>query len=342
MTSTTKKEWDSIISQEVYIYGAAKTAETLYSFILRLGCKNVKGFLVTESKDNPEQLLGLPVLDVHGFNSKEAHIAVPHMGVYKEQISSLLSSLGFKNVYLVGQLMTRTMLEERGLLADADKAEGNTDGDEAELENKNMRMQKQILNILKEGSPDFGGVMPYQSLELIGLEGMRPTEYRIREYGLREVMKAEDDVLDIGCNLGFFDISIAGLVHSVTGIEYDYNLIKAANLVADHLKISNCTFYNGDFNDWYKNNKETYNVIFSFAIHHWLNIPPHDYAAMLHKLLKNCGYICFESHIYGSDIGFDECCREFRGLEYRTVCDKRINDNGLQERRYILLQKPET
>lgn len=337
MTDKTKREWDMIISQQVYIYGAANTAVTLYQFILEQGYKSVKGFLVTEMKDNPEQLLDLPVEDIHSFNNKEAHILVPHLGVYKEQISKLLDSLGYKNVYLIGQLMSKTQLEENETFRNNSKKymkEQKTD-----LKNENMHIQRQILDILKETSPDFGGVMPYQSLELIGLEGMRPTEYRIQEYGLREVLKAEDDVLDIGCNLGFFDISIANLVHSVTGIEYDPSLVKAAKLVMEYLRVSNCTFYNGDFNDWLKDKHVTYDVIFSFAIHHWLNIAPRKYVAILNRLLRKDGYICFESHIFGKDPEFDECYEEFQRLGYRTISIKNINDNGLQERQYILLQK---
>lgn len=330
MTDKTKREWDMIISRQVYIYGAANTAETLYHFILEQGYKSVKGFLVTEIKDNPEQFLGLPVEDIHNFTNREAYILVPHMGVYKEQISDLLRALGFKNVYFVGQLMTRTKLEERGFF-EADKA--------AEENTKNVHIQNQILDILKEGTPDFGGVMPYQSLELIGLKGVRSTEHRIQEYGLREVLRVDDDVLDIGCNSGFFDISIANLVHSVTGIEYDHNLVRIAELVKNYLKISNCDFYNMDFNDWYKDVTATYNVIFSFAIHHWLNIAPRKYVAILNRLLRKDGYICFESHIFGKDPEFDECYEEFQRLGYRTISIKNINDNGLQERQYILLQK---
>lgn len=336
MTSETKREWDSIISQDIYIYGAAKTATELYSFIIKQGHKNIRGFLVTESKDNPEQLLGLPVMDIHVFENKEANILVPHLGAYKEQIVRLLKTLGFVNVYLVGQLMTKTLWEEKRIVREINVIEDEAD-QKREDENKNMR--EHILKILKDGSPDFGGVIPYQSMEKIGLEGMRPTEYRIREYGLREILKPEYNVLDIGCNSGFLDMSIAGCVYSVTGIEYDKNLVKVGELVKDYLKVKNCVFYTGDFNEWYKQINTTYNVIFSFAIHHWLNLSPQEYVEILDTLLEKDGYICFESHIYGTDNKFDECYKKFRELGYRVICDKKINDSGLQEREYLLLQK---
>lgn len=339
MKKTTKMEWDSILNQEIYIYGAAKTAKDLYHFIIQQGYKGIKGFLVTEGKNNPEQLLGLSVKDIHNFNDKEAHILVPHLGIYKEQISVLLDTLGFKNVYLVGQLITKTMVEERRDISEEIDKAGGINEKEIEIKQRNEQMIEQILNILQEGSPDFGGIMPYQSMELIGLEGIRPTAYRIHEYGLREILKAEHDVLDIGCNSGFLDMSISSLVHSVTGIEYDKNLVKVAELVKNYLNVSNCTFVNGDFNDWYKEINSTYNVIFSFAIHHWLNLSPQEYVTMLNRLLKKHGYICFESHLYGEDMKFDECYKEFQRLGYQTICDKEIDDSGMRTREYLLLQK---
>ena len=122
-------------------------------------------------------------------------------------------------------------------------------------------------------------------------------------------------------------------------MEYDKNLVKVAELVKDYLRIPNCIFVNGDFNDWHTRQTMTYHVIFSFAIHHWLDIAPPEYVKILDKLLRGCGYICFESHKYGTDIEFCQCYEEFKKLGYRTICDKRINDSGLQEREYLLLQK---
>lgn len=336
MTSATKMEWESIINQNIYIYGAAKTAINLHSFIINQGYKSIKGFLVTDKRNNPTQLLNLPVIDIHMFEDKEANILVPHLGTYKEQISHLLKSLDFVNVYLVGQLMTKTLWEEKRIIRETGRTKS---GVNQKRLNKDKEIRKYILKLLKDSSPDFGGVVPYQSMEMIGLEGMRPTEYRIQEYCLKEILKPKDNVLDIGCNLGFLDMSIADCVHSVTGIEYDKNLVKVGELVRDYLNITNCSFYNGDFNNWCRQTSMTYNVIFSFAIHHWLNLSPQKYVEILDKLTQKKGYICFESHIYGTDDKFNECCKRFQELAYKVICDKKINDSGLQEREYILLQK---
>ena len=343
MTNELKKEWESIIARSnLYIYGAAKTAEKLYEFIIQMGYKeNVKGFLVTDSEKNASEVCGLPVSDVHCFSDKEVSVLVPHVGIYREQICELLEKLAFSNIYLVGQLRARTSQEEREYITSGHEEIGWEIYDqksEAEKE-KDAGIREQILSILQEGNPDFGGVKPYQSLEMIGLRGIRPTEYRIREYELRQILKEQDDVLDIGCNSGFLDLSIASDVRSVTGVKYDSSLVNAANLVANYLKISNCVFYNGDFNEWYRNANTNYNVIFSFAIHHWLNLASNEYVTIIDHLLRAGGYLCFESHIYGADVEFDECYKEFLELGYRIVCEKKINDDGLQERQYVLFQK---
>ncbi len=328
MASAVKKEWDEILSQDIYIYGAAKTAERIYQFLLERG-GNVKGFLVTEGKANPSQLSGLPVEDIHNFKHKESCILVPHMGTYKEEIDGLLKSLGFRNVHLIAQLMARTELEENQPVNMCEN-EGN---------DRHSKIRKQILEMLQEGLPDFGGVMPYQSLELIGLKGGRSTEKRIEEYGLKEILKPEDDVLDIGCNSGFFDILVAKSVHSVTGVEYDKTLVKVGELVRDYLKVPNCVFYNGDFKKWYKQADKAYDVIFSFAVHHWLDLSPQEYVSILDSLLKGDGYIVFESHTYGMDEEADQCRRKFQEMGYQIICDKRIKDGDTQEREYILFKR---
>lgn len=343
MTNERKEEWKLIIDRpDLYIYGAAKTAEKLYELIAHMGFQeNIRGFLVTDSENNVPVLRGLPVYDIHYFEQKGVPVLVPHMGIYRRQISDLLDALNFKNVFFVSQLIVKIAQEEcESIVPDNKKVGWEIYDQKTEIEKKqDTYIRERILSILQEGQPDFGAVKPYQSLELIGLEGIRPTEYRIREYGLRNILNSADDILDIGCNSGFIDLTIAGLVHSVTGIEYDESLIKAASLVKEYLNVTNCMFYNSDFNDWCRQAERKYQVIFSFAIHHWLNIEPGEYVAILDRLLNRYGYVCFESHVYETDVKFNGCCKEFEKSGYSVIFEKKINDDGLQERKYVLLQK---
>lgn len=343
MTDELKKEWISVVEcSDVYLYGAKKMAEKLYTLIsiLGKGYKNqIKGFLVTDGKENVQELCGLPVHDVHVFQDKSVRILVPHMGIYKEQIVDTLNLLGFYNVFSVCKLLERTLQEEREAI-DNIKVGWETYNKKAEIDKlRDISIREKIIDILQKGQPDFGGIKPYQSLELIGLDGIRPTEYRIREYGLREILNAKHNVLDIGCNSGFLDIAISDLVQSVTGIEYDENLVNVANVVKDYLKALNCTFYQGDFVNWYKNTNIHYNAIFSFAVHHWLDISSKEYVVMIDKLLAMEGYLWFESHVYKEDFEYHECCKEFEKLNYRRLFEKKIKDDGIQEREFVLFQK---
>lgn len=343
MTTEAEKEWKIIFEQpRIYIYGAAKTAEKLYKFISDTGnSQKIKGFIVTDSKSNVNVLCDLPVYDVYHFEDRDACVLVPHLGTYKVQIIKLLDKLNCKNVVCVGQLYGQTILEKKENHITEAKRTGWDLYEQKDIMEKqrDAGIREHILNILKVEYPDFGGLKPYQSLELIGLDGIRPTEYRVREYQLREILKKEDDILDIGCNSGFLDITIAPLVNSVTGIEYDNSLVKTAEIAADYLGISNCIFCNSEFENWHRKVSQVFNVIFSFAIHHWINISGREYVSVIDKLLKPGGYLCFESHVYGDDIKFAECYKNFLNLNYRVICDKRIADNELRERQYVMLKK---
>lgn len=343
MTDKHIKEWDLMINHfdSIYIYGAKRTAERLYRYLLNKvkNADSLKGFLVTDSKDNPQNLCGLPVIDVNSFKNYETCILIPHMGLYKEQISELLNSMGFKNVMSVSWLIAEIDQNERNKAIDNEKKNIQQNGDQGNK--KDVIIRKKILNMLQEGQPDFGSIKPYQSLELIGLDGVRPTEYRIKTYELYKTLSKEDDVLDIGCNTGFLDMSIADRVRTITGIEYDASLVKIAELVKSYLKIENCVFYNSDFNAWFKNNANTvtYSAIFSFAIHHWLNISSQKYVEMIDTLLNKNGHLYFESHDVETDIMFRECYKEFQKLGYRIIVENDIQDDGLNRRKYVLLKK---
>lgn len=343
MTDELKKEWDAVLEfPKLYLYGAARTAQQFYKFISNMNYQDhIKGFLVTDSEKNVTDLCGLPVIDIHEFYEKNARILVPHLGIYKEQIRNLLEELGFENVFYTGVLSERTSLEANrnvnppygkiNLKAYNQKSEAEMLADRA--------VREQVLHILQEGKPDFGSVQPYQSMEQIGLKGIRSTEYRITFYGLKNFLKMQDDVLDIGCNVGFLDLSISSFVRSVTGIEFDRCLVKVANIVKNYLGIANCKFYGGDFNIWEKTAKCSYNVVLSFAIHHWLNLSPAKYVAIIDRLLADNGYLCFESHIYGADKEFEQCYKMFLDLNYQVKGERKINDDGTQERMYVLFQK---
>ena len=66
---------------------------------------------------------------------------------------------------------------------------------------------KEEIYCMLGNNQDFGRGEFYQSLEELGVIGQRPTKLRIEKYQLDEIV-SEKNVLDIGCNCGFMDISI--------------------------------------------------------------------------------------------------------------------------------------
>lgn len=144
----------------------------------------------------------------------------------------------------------------------------------------------------------------YQSLPMLDIDGLRPTDQRIKTYGLMNFLKPDMNMLDIGCNVGFFDFSLAGHVKSVLGIEYDKEYVDFAKEAGKILDMSTVEIVQADFNEWVKNNTRKFDVILSFAVHHWLGASPEGYIEILDNLLNPGGYVVFESHI--SATGWNE------------------------------------
>lgn len=339
------KEWRKIFEEnsKIYIYGALLNAERLYRVAVKLGTVNqIIGFAVTSMSGNPASKFELPVKEVSKISEEDVFFLVPQNGTAKKEISHILEERGKKYCFAAKFLK---ILNEHVILKD--EAWKATEDEMREIEPKcdekkiqNEEMCKLILKILREEEPDFGGDEAYQSLELIGLKGMRPTLYRLNKYGLREFLTESDTVLDIGCNTGFIDMSIAYLVKEVIGIEYDGGLVKVANLVKDYLQIENVSFMCTDFAEWYrKNDDKKFNVIFSFAVHHWLDIDIEKYVDMLDNLLNINGILCFESQSYDPDEEFDQCMQHFKQRKYSIKKNGTIIDDGMTERKFYILQK---
>lgn len=344
-----KKEWYKFFGEheEIYIYGAAKGAKRMYHLAeVTQVEKKIKGFLVTDENNNPKEFLNMPVIDIHHFEKKDAGILYPHLGKDAQDICNLLKSLGFKG-YVSANVYMKILLEyEKIDINDYEMQEALKQIQVIQAEKSEKRKvndEKLVERVLKEltnGRPDFGDGIPYQSLELIGLEGQRPTLYRILKYHLREICVAEKTVLDIGCNTGFIDMTISPYVKSVTGVEYDNVLANIANEVKQYLEIENCSFINGSFQKWIAENRnEKYDIIFSFAVHHWIGLEAKKYVESLNELLNIDGYICFESHIITDDDGYFECIKCFEEKGYTIIRRENIMDDGIHKREFIIMKK---
>lgn len=180
----------------------------------------------------------------------------------------------------------------------------------------------------------------YQSFDQLNIKGQRPTNYRIEKYNLSKYIDKNKTILDIGNNVGFFDLTIASKVKSITGIEYDKSLSTIANLTKEFLNVKNVNFINGDFNKI--KFQEKFDIIFSFAVHYWLKHSAEYHSNIIYNLLNENGICIIESQDINSinEADFDSkyiidfCKNKFKILE-RGV----IKDDNIIERSFYICQK---
>lgn len=186
----------------------------------------------------------------------------------------------------------------------------------AKKDSKEIRYLKgNLLRLKLKEKHVFGGEGQfYQSYEPLGIPGSRDTTYRIETYELDKYLNKDMDVLNIGCNCGFIDCTIASKVKSITGIEYDSYYVDFANELKEIEDIKNVTFMAGDFNTIRLNKK--FDMICSFAVHKWIGLPLEEYFSRLYKLLNDRGIILFETH------GIDTYDKGLEDLLEKAICGK--------------------
>lgn len=197
----------------------------------------------------------------------------------------------------------------------------------------------EIMDLFCSSRQQFGEGGFYQSYPAIGLRGQRPTQERIETYGLKQILKKDMDVLDIGCNCGFFDMQIAESVRSVTGLEINRALVQIAEITRKHLNIRNCNFLETDFCSWHTENK--YDMVFAFAILCWIKLEPEEIAEHLLRLIKKDGWLLIESHnIKSKDRlnDFDTCIKKLKEDGMYEIWKGTTCDDGVISRRFVLLQ----
>lgn len=179
----------------------------------------------------------------------------------------------------------------------------------------------------------------YQSLPMLGICGIRSTDKRIEQYCLKEILKTNMDVLDIGCNIGFMDIEIASLVRNVTGIEFNPVASRLAKSIACKLNIRNTTFYDTDFKEWKNLSRRKYDLILSLEVHQYINLSPQDYAAKIASLIKPCGFVLFESHIAEEHNDYNNYIDAFINYRFQKITSGYSKDQGSENRIWTLLQQ---
>lgn len=208
-------------------------------------------------------------------------------------------------------------------------------------------LKNELMKILGK-KQQFGRGAFYQSLPVLNFEGQRDTNARIKLYGLNEILSSDKDILDIGSNCGFFDLQIAPQVKQIDGVEYNPELVKMAERTREFLKYDNVSFTCADFKKFSTN--KIYDLVFTFAVHFWIGLPPKEFAKKISSLIRTGGKLIFETHDMPfedahQDMRYNLFCEEFEKLGFTKIREADFQDFGLKdtdriiERKYILYQK---
>ena len=113
-------------------------------------------------------------------------------------------------------------------------------------------------------SYDYGEGYCYQSLDLIGMSGLRDTGSRVDAMGLRSLLK-DKTVLDIGFNSGYLALSIADAAKSIKGCDINPYLVEIGQTAAEFLALSNVELTVSTFEEL--EITERVDAVLSFANH---------------------------------------------------------------------------
>ena len=146
-------------------------------------------------------------------------------------------------------------------------------------------------------SYDYGEGYFYQSLNLIGMSGLRDTSSRVEAMGLKSLLK-DKTVFDVGCTTGYLDLSIADAAKSVKGCDTNPYLIDIGKAAAEYLELGNVEFTVSTFEEM--EISERVDVVLSFANHSTFDGNTkqtiEQYFDKCHDLLNPGGSLLFESH----------------------------------------------
>ncbi len=194
-------------------------------------------------------------------------------------------------------------------------------------------------------SYDYGDGYHYQSLDAIGVTGLRDTAGRVASMRLDERL-AGRSVLEIGCNTGFLSLSIAEIASRVIAFDINPHLIEIARLAAGHLGRDNVELQVSSFEDFAP--YEQFDAVLSFANHSTYD---GNTRQSIGEFFDKCsattrpgGLLLFESHPpeHEGD-GLEGVCaligERFRIEERRVLEYGNYADRG---RTFIVAGKPES
>ena len=329
-------EWREITSKAntIYIFGTGQVARRLTE-LLRYVSQDGKlvGYIVTSRDNNPNELYGKPVFSMDNELNKDAEVFVSLSEVYHPDVFDALRKKNFVSIVPAHKFYNLDISKNPSEIGDCKDYIDTGISVSEEL----ASVRKVIINTFDRYFHAFGKGRLYQSSPSLGLKGIRDTGLRIKKYRLNEILNNKMNVLDIGCNVGFLDIELSPFSNTITGIEYSDSLVEIGQYAVNQLGLDNIHLICDDYNSWQERNEEKYDLIFSFAVHGWLNIDPHTYAKQLCRMLNPKGLIIFESQQLSSDSLYETFISALLEEDVTIVNRDRIIDDGETEREFVLL-----
>ena len=179
------------------------------------------------------------------------------------------------------------------------------------------------------------GIPFYQSSEELGISGSRDTVARFERYGLVDVLEEDMVVLDIGCNIGFFSMYTSRFVKHVDAFDNKWGNVFSGWIARRALGLKNVRLFRSSVERFVASRQ--YDVVFSFAIHHWISLSFREYAQRLVSFVKPGGYLVFESHDLAKlDEDFSEKVALLEELGFVVV--KRVDMRADGNRECVILR----
>ena len=100
---------------------------------------------------------------------------------------------------------------------------------------KDLPFYMSLLDDYLDADDFFATTKYYQSYAPLGLKGGRDNGERLLLYDVATFLGKDSDVLDIGCNSGFFSLTLAPYVKSIHGVDIADSFIHIANKVKDYM-----------------------------------------------------------------------------------------------------------
>lgn len=335
-SNETSEEFFQLMSNidRFYIFGTGLIAKKILR-LTEVSGENIHfmGYIISSAGGIPQDM-GSPVFLLDEVQDKQVCVLVSVSEIYHPEVYMALREAGFSRIIAAHKFYSLDIKLEARCCGNDRFVDGSVP-----LSKELLEYRRSLLEKHKEYDTAFGGDRFYQSLPSLGILGQRPTEVRIREYGIERWISPDVTVLDIGCNCGFLDMEIACKVKSIVGVEYNKTLVDIGNATVMALKVNNIRFYCADYNSWQARNHETFDLIFSFAVHAWLNISPEQYALSLFGKLNKGGHLIFESQTLTGDRMFESFISALKQQGLSVVQHGIIKDDGITERAYVVFEK---